>query len=77
MHRVCAAMVGAVVVIGAAEAGIVHTVPAAPITATAMVPNGQASSETPTPAPQGRPIRMLTSHTEYSSCTMPGAVRAD
>lgn len=44
MHRVCAAMVGAVVVVGAAEAGIVYTVPDAPITASAMVPNGQASA---------------------------------
>lgn len=44
MHRVCTAMVGAVVVVGAAEAGIVHTVPTEPITATAMVPDGQASA---------------------------------
>jgi len=44
MWRTCSGIVGAVGLVGAAGAEIVHTVPAAPITATALVPDGDASA---------------------------------
>lgn len=44
MTRMGSAIVGAAGLVGAAEAGIVHTVPDAPITAAALAPNGQAAA---------------------------------
>ncbi|MCC6676298.1 MAG: hypothetical protein IT436_04065 [Phycisphaerales bacterium] len=44
MKNLCATLLGVAGLVGAADAGIVHTVPAAPITATALVPSGQASA---------------------------------